>query len=157
MGNKFEPDWASPPGDTIKDMLEEKHMSAKDLADAMGIGMKRMDGLLEGSEIITGTIAEKLYQVLGVSARFWVSREEHYRKALHRLHVTKVPSKEMIAFIDDVGRLYVNFRYSNNDLCDMVNELGELLDKHGLRCNVCKDPIMKHSWDCKVRDHDIEN
>jgi plasmid maintenance system antidote protein VapI len=85
----FVPDWASPPGDTINDMILEKigqSASSVDelamLASRLGLSDANFRLLIDGDLPITGELAEKLEQALGGSARFWMTREEQYRALL---------------------------------------------------------------------------
>jgi len=80
----FEPDWVSPPGDTIADALEELKMSQADLAQRSGFTRKHINGLIRGRVAITAEAALKLEAVLGEPASFWLRRESHYREALAR-------------------------------------------------------------------------
>jgi HTH-type transcriptional regulator/antitoxin HigA len=75
----FAPDWISPPGETIMDMLEEQNMSLTDLARGVGSPLSDMRGLLDGRTALTSDIAKKLEEILGGSAAFWMIRETQYR------------------------------------------------------------------------------
>lgn len=81
----FLPDWASPPGATIRDILEERGQSAAEFARAMDDSVDNVQLLLIGSAKITNQVADHLAGVLGVSAGFWLSRESQFRDGLARL------------------------------------------------------------------------
>ena len=72
----FEPDWRSPPGDTIKEIMQERGLSPADLVT----GLKFVDDLLDGSQEITPNIAKRLSNFLGASQEFWLARDAHYRR-----------------------------------------------------------------------------
>jgi len=76
----FHPDWVSPPGDTILDLLEENVLSVREFADLMGFTMGEAADLIQGQTVITAEIAQKLSEVLGGSAEFWRNRDLEYRK-----------------------------------------------------------------------------
>lgn len=80
----FQPDWVSPPGDTIGDALEELRMSQADLALRTGFTRKHVNRLVKGNVAITAEAAVRLEAVLGEPASFWLSREAQYREALAR-------------------------------------------------------------------------
>jgi plasmid maintenance system antidote protein VapI len=82
--SQFEPDWASPPGDTIKDLLEEKGMSKEKLSELLGV--ERVDDLLSGAMRIDWSLAHKLERVFGSTWTFWMNRDEQYQADLARLN-----------------------------------------------------------------------
>ncbi|MFZ2422357.1 MAG: HigA family addiction module antitoxin [Anaerolineae bacterium] len=80
----FEPDWLSPPGDTIADVLEERGWSRVEFAQRIGYTPKHVNQLLRGKAPISEDTALRLERVLGSTARFWLQRETEYREALAR-------------------------------------------------------------------------
>lgn len=88
MTKPFEPDWVSPPGDTILHILQEKHMSEEEFAVKMDLTMENTKKLLCSSVTINENIAEKLSSVLGSTKRFWLRRDEQYRFDCKRLGKT---------------------------------------------------------------------
>ena len=78
------PDWISPPGETILDVLEERGWSQADLAARMDYTPKHISLLLKGEASITEETAMMLEQVLGSTVGFWLEREALYREALAR-------------------------------------------------------------------------
>jgi len=85
----FIPDWISPPGETIADLIEERGWSQDDLAKRLGYTLKQMSLLIDGKASITEETAIKLENVLGSTAGFWLRREALYRTELaqHRADV----------------------------------------------------------------------
>jgi plasmid maintenance system antidote protein VapI len=99
----FLPEWVSPPGVTICDMLEERGQSIAEFASAMGDTVDQVYDLLLGSMQITNDIANVLAKVLGVSAAFWLSRESQFRQGLMRLAkseewLAELPANDLIKF-----------------------------------------------------------
>jgi len=80
----FTPDWVSPPGDTIADLLEERDWTQAQLADRLGYTTKHISLLINGKAPINEETAVKLERVLGSTVAFWLSREAQYRAALAR-------------------------------------------------------------------------
>jgi HTH-type transcriptional regulator/antitoxin HigA len=81
----FSPDWVSPPGDTILDLLEERDWTQQQLADRLGFSPKHVNQLINGKVSLTEDAAIRLQNVLGASVGFWLTREAQYREraALH--------------------------------------------------------------------------
>jgi HTH-type transcriptional regulator / antitoxin HigA len=82
--NEYYPDVVSPPGVTLLEMLDERGMSQADLAERTGRPKKTINEIIKGKAAITPATALQLERVLGVSARFWNDREQHYRENLAR-------------------------------------------------------------------------
>lgn len=80
----FAPDWISPPGDTIADLLEENEWQQSELADRTGYTRKHVNDLIKARVAISVEAAERLATVFGTSVEFWVAREMQYRAALQR-------------------------------------------------------------------------
>jgi plasmid maintenance system antidote protein VapI len=99
----YEPNYAIPPGETISELMEEKHrtewtpgevlsevmqdyqMTKSSVAQALGLTEDDFLKLLEGDMLLTKEIADKLALVFKVGASFWVNLENNYRNTLERL------------------------------------------------------------------------
>lgn len=80
--NNFKPDWASPPGDTIKSILADEQMSKEEFAEEMNLSIDKAEDLLEGRTRITLATARRLNFVLSGSVEFWMRRDLQYRESL---------------------------------------------------------------------------
>jgi len=89
----FQPNWFSPPGDTIADILAERGLSLAHFARRMGTSILGAEKLTVGDAHIDEAVAARLEHVLGPSAAFWVNRERQYRLDVARLRSS---SGEMI-------------------------------------------------------------
>lgn len=79
---EFNPDWVSPPGDTILDALRELRLTQAELVDRTQLSLKYVEDLVHGRAAITMDVAMKLEAILGGSTQFWINREAQYREAL---------------------------------------------------------------------------
>ena len=109
VARTFTPDWVSPPGSTVADLLEERGWTQQELAQRAGFTTKHISLLINGKAPITEDTAVKLERVLGSTMRFWLTREAQYREALVRLEERKslsanaewlqrLPIEEMLRF-----------------------------------------------------------
>ena len=73
---------AIPPGETIKEQLEDRDMSQKEFARRMDLSEKHVSRLLNGKVGLTHDTALKLESVLGIKAEFWNNLENRYREKL---------------------------------------------------------------------------
>ncbi len=85
----FAPDWVSPPGDTILDIIEDKGWTQQELAGRLGLSEKHVSQLINGKVPLTDETASKLSTAIGSTVGFWLSREAKYRERLANLEVEK--------------------------------------------------------------------
>lgn len=83
--DEFQPNWCSPPGETIADILRDRALSVASLAGLLDKPEDKVEALLQGQLAIDSSLAGKLAAALGASAGFWKARESQYRSELRRL------------------------------------------------------------------------
>lgn len=93
----FQPNWASPPGDTISDILFEKNISLKEFSNKMGFTTTYTKKIINGNISITYKIAENLESILGASKTFWINRESQYREDIVRAEQNVLEQKEWLS------------------------------------------------------------
>lgn len=79
---RYAPGYAVPPGNTLREALEERGLSQADLSLRTGLSEKTISQIINGAAPITYETAEKLEMSLGIPAAFWNRRESNYREAL---------------------------------------------------------------------------
>jgi HTH-type transcriptional regulator / antitoxin HigA len=100
----FSPDWASPPGDTIRDLLSERGISLQSLAENLGLAEPTLRELLVGNVALTLSLARGLARTLGASPEFWMCRDVLYREDLARREadehawLKQLPIRDMVEF-----------------------------------------------------------
>lgn len=101
-GQGFLPMWASPPGETIRDVLHERSIGATEFAGMIDVTPAALDALLHGSAPISIDVARRLSKAVGGTPQFWVTRDCQYRDDLERVEVSRwmdqLPSDEMEGF-----------------------------------------------------------
>jgi len=75
---------ASPPGGTLRRLLDQEGMSQAGLARRMGRPYQIVNDIVNARRPITASTALQLERALGVPARFWMIREADYRLKLAR-------------------------------------------------------------------------
>lgn len=81
----FRPDYAVPPGETLKETLETLGMSQAELAERTGRPKKTINEIIMGKAAITSETALQLERALGVPAYFWNNLERNYQENLARI------------------------------------------------------------------------
>ncbi|BDI15566.1 XRE family transcriptional regulator [Nostoc cf. commune SO-36] len=80
--NQYSPDYVSPPGDTLLEVLEERRMTQAELAERTGRPKKTINEIISGKAAITPETALQLELVFNIPASFWNNRERRYREFL---------------------------------------------------------------------------
>jgi HTH-type transcriptional regulator/antitoxin HigA len=76
---------APPPGDTLRELLQERGMTQRDLARRAGLSPQHVNRLVQGLVPLSAEIARRLELVTGTPARLWNRLEADYRSDLERL------------------------------------------------------------------------
>ncbi|MBC7699809.1 helix-turn-helix domain-containing protein [Aquabacterium sp.] len=81
----YQPVEVSPPGDTLRDLMDERALTQVELARRLGRPVQAVNEIMAGKKEITEDTALELERVLQVPAHFWLAREARYREYLARL------------------------------------------------------------------------
>ncbi len=76
----YQPDYAVSPGETLRELLDDKRMSHADLALRTGLAKKTISQIMTGDGPITLDTADKLELALGVPALFGTAGNWHIAK-----------------------------------------------------------------------------
>lgn len=85
----YQPDWVSPPGDTLLDIIEERDWTQSELAQRLGYTTKHVNQLIKGKVPLTEDAAIRLERVVGSTVGFWLAREAKYREHCARLQAAE--------------------------------------------------------------------
>ena len=77
---EYRPDYAVPPGHTLRDTLEALDMTQADLARRTGLSAKHINQIIQGAVPLSPETALALEHVTGVPARLWNALEANYRQ-----------------------------------------------------------------------------
>jgi HTH-type transcriptional regulator/antitoxin HigA len=103
----FEPNWSSPPGRTISDVLKERSITIAQFSKLTSLSISRSKNLLLGVQPLSRDVAQKLELIVGGSVNFWMQRETQYREDLKRSQniiaeksewISKFPLQDMRKF-----------------------------------------------------------
>ena len=81
----YSPDYATPPGWTLEEKLEELSMSQAELARRTGLSTKHVNQIVRGKVPITTDTALRLERATGVPDRLWNNLESRYQEHQARL------------------------------------------------------------------------
>jgi HTH-type transcriptional regulator/antitoxin HigA len=102
----FQPDWATPPAETIRRALIRRGWTVADLARAMEVEEETASSLVEGGSEINEFNARGLAAAFDTSADFWTERQRQYSNDVSRLKETNIgkawlrelPLRDMLKF-----------------------------------------------------------
>ncbi|MDO9229710.1 MAG: helix-turn-helix domain-containing protein [Syntrophales bacterium] len=85
----FAPDYAVPPGKTLKEIMVSLGMSQREMAMRTGLTVQTLIRIFKGDQPISYETANRLELVTGVPARYWNNLELQYQEQLTRLAESK--------------------------------------------------------------------
>lgn len=85
LKSEFRPDYVSPPGESLQEVLSSLNMSQAELARRTGRPKKTINEIIQGKTAITPETALQLELALNIPASFWNNRERQYQEALARI------------------------------------------------------------------------
>lgn len=80
---KYDPDCAIPPGETLKEALEDREISPTELAAQTELNLEHVNQVIKGCREITADMAARFEHTVGIPAYVWVRLERNYRKQLN--------------------------------------------------------------------------
>ena len=87
------------PGETIKEVLEEKEMSQEELAIRTGFSPKHISEVVNGKKGISPSFAKGLEYALGLPASFWINLQGKYDKEILEYEEQENIDKEEIEVV----------------------------------------------------------
>lgn len=82
-------DYAIPPGETLRELLDEQGLTQRDLARRADLSPKHVNRLLQRLVPLSPEVAQRLERVTGTPARLWNQMEANYRSDLERLRIQR--------------------------------------------------------------------
>ncbi len=81
----YRPDYAIPPGETLREVTESLGMTQQELAIRTGLTVQSLNRIFNGGQPISYETADALELATGTPARFWNNLEARYRERLTAL------------------------------------------------------------------------
>jgi HTH-type transcriptional regulator/antitoxin HigA len=93
------------PGETLKEMLEDKEMSQRELAIRTNVKEPHISAIVKGKKPISVSFAKRLEYALGIDASFWINLQSNYEKELADYEELNEISSEEISILKKIKRL----------------------------------------------------
>lgn len=85
----YNPDYAVPPGETIREVMESYGMAQNELAVRLDTTPQTLNRIFKGEQPITYETANRLEMVTGTPASFWNNLESNYQEQLAKIEEKK--------------------------------------------------------------------
>lgn len=94
------------PGETLKEILEERDMSQKELSLRTGFSGKHISTVLNGEKNISVSFAKKLEYALNIDAEFWMNLQNQYDKELIEFDELHSISEEEVSIFKSLKNIF---------------------------------------------------
>lgn len=165
------------PGETLKDIIDDREMSQKELAARCGVTEKHISTIVNCEKPISIAFAKKLEYALGIDSSFWINLQANYDKELLEYKEINEISKEEIDILKqlkDIIKYLVKFNFLEDKLSEVskIVELRKILRVSNLtnilnvsynaayraRTNCTVNPYVLFAWQriCELRTEQIK-
>lgn len=168
------------PGETLKEVLESREMSQKELAIRTGFTEKHISTVVKGKKGISAKFAQGLEYVFGIDASFWCNLQAEYEQELLRFNETNNITTAEIKILSNLKQIIEYFiekdmLLEEDDNSTLVIKLRKILSVSNLayipqlamqgafRASVTSsvDPYVLCAWqkicELKLQNMNIEN
>jgi HTH-type transcriptional regulator / antitoxin HigA len=125
-------DYAVPPGETLRELLEEQGVSQRELASRADLSPKHVNRLVQGLVPLSADIAMRLERVTGTPARIWNRLEADYRSDLERIRAQREVSGDVMWLKDFPVKALVERGCLPTEPSDSVSRLEQMLAFFGV-------------------------
>ena len=129
--NEYMPDYVSPPGDTLLEVLHSQGIKQVTLSERIGRSKKFINEIIKGKENISPEVALQLERVLGIPSSFWNNRQRRYDDYLARIR-EEISLREHLEWIQYFPYNRMSTLNWVSDTKNKMNRLRNLLDFFGV-------------------------
>lgn len=121
------------PGETIKEVLEEREMNQEELAIRTGFSAKHVSEVVNGKKGISPSFAKSLEYVLGIPASFWINLQGIYDKEMLEYREQEEIDENEVAIVKGLKKI-IKYAEEMNIMSKTSNVISKIIE---LR-NICK-------------------
>jgi HTH-type transcriptional regulator/antitoxin HigA len=125
-------DYAVPPGETLRELLEEQGLTQRDLARRADLSPKHVNRLLQGLVPLSADVATRLERVAGTPARIWNRLEADYQSDRERIRTKRELSMDVLWLTDLPVKTLVERDFLPAEPADKVSRLEQMLAFFGV-------------------------
>lgn len=90
------------PGETLKEVIDDRNITQKELAKRIGFSVQHVSRVINGAQDISTQFAKALEYVLGISASFWINLQKNYDLELMEYEERNHISNEELACLKEL-------------------------------------------------------
>ena len=90
------------PGETLKEILNDREMSQRELAIRTNVKESHISTIVNGKKPLSVSFAKRLEYALGVDASFWINLQSNYEKELADYEELNEISNEEIIILQKI-------------------------------------------------------
>ena len=121
------------PGETIKEVLEERQMNQEELAIRTGFSPKHVSEVVNGKKGISPSFAKSLEYVFGMPASFWINLQGIYDKEILEYKEQEEIDENEVSIVKSLKSL-INYAENMGIMTKTKNIISQIIE---LR-NICK-------------------
>lgn len=122
------------PGETIKEVLEQKQMNQEELAIRTGFSPKHVSEVVNGKKGISPSFAKSLEYVFGIPASFWINLQGIYDKELLEYKEQVEIDENEVNIIKQLKEL-IKYAEKLEIIKKTQNEISQIIELRNI-CNV---------------------
>lgn len=128
------------PGETLKEILENKGITQKELAYITGFSAAFINCVITGKKDISAKFAAKLEYALGVPCSYWIKLQAYYDAEIAKFEELNNITEEEIKIFNRLSQIYEYYKKridgfsESKDERIKVSELREFLQVGNLNC-----------------------
>ena len=115
------------PGETIKEVIEDRNMSQEELAIRTNYSAKHISEVLSGKKGISSKFANALEYALGIPTEFWINLQGIYDKEIIELEKTNKISEQEYSILGQLKE-FVTYCHKMNILDNISNKSVNVLN-----------------------------
>ena len=109
------------PGETIKELLENKNMNQEELAIRTGYSAKHVSEVISGKKSISSKFANALEYVFGIPTEFWINLQGNYDKEMIEIKKLAEIADEEFVVLKELKE-FVNYCKNNSIIGSGLNK-----------------------------------
>ncbi len=122
------------PGETIKEVLEERQMNQEELAVRTGFSPKHVSEVVNGKKGISPSFAKSLEYVFGMPASFWINLQGIYDKEILEYKEQEEIDENEVSIVKSLKSL-INYAENMGIMTKTKNVISQIIELRNI-CNV---------------------
>jgi len=144
------------PGETLKEFIEDRNMSQKELAIRCGVSEKHVSTVLNGKKDISPSFAKKLEYALGIDAIFWMNLQANYDKDIIKYEELHEITDEEISVLKELKEILITYK-EEKFISDNLTKIDEVMELRRIFkiSNLLNIPKLQHMGAYRLKNEKV--